>query len=223
MLPADQFGDGVDFIGRERDDGGASRLPRDLAVAGEFELRESRPCDDRRTRQQPLDDRTHCRSAQQQRLVAAAVNGKRALVVLEREGAKRQALWLTLEPKLAWGAWVPFDLPFGTAFDIALAPNGKRLAVLARTERGGIGNVYDLANGKPIASGTVNSLSAEIGFADDNTVALGGFEGLSWIDLATKDPKLSPMTSSSRSRRARCSSGRQRRRCCGNAGSRRSC
>ena len=72
MLAADQFGDGVDFIGRERDDRGASRLARDLAVAGEFELRQPRPCDDGRARQQPLDDRAHGGSAQQQRLVAAA-------------------------------------------------------------------------------------------------------------------------------------------------------
>ena len=72
MLAADQFGDGVDLIGRERDDRGASRLARDLAVAGEFELRQPRPRDDGGARQQPLDDRAHGRSAQQQRLVAAA-------------------------------------------------------------------------------------------------------------------------------------------------------
>ncbi len=133
----------------------------------------------------------------QQRLIAAAVNGKRALVVLERDGSKRQARWLTLEPKLAWGAWIPFDLPFGTTFDIALAPSGNRLAVLARTERSGIGNVYDHTPAKPIASGTFNSVNAEIGFADDNTVALGGFEGLSWIDLTATDPKVSPLVPSS--------------------------
>ena len=72
MLPADQFGDRVDFIGRERNDRRASRLPRDLAVAGEFELRKPRSCDDRRARQQPLDDRPHGRCTQEQRLVAAA-------------------------------------------------------------------------------------------------------------------------------------------------------
>ena len=72
MLPADQFGDGVDFIGRERDDRGASRLARDLAVAGEFELRQPWPGDDGGARQQPLDDRAHRRSPEQQRLVAAA-------------------------------------------------------------------------------------------------------------------------------------------------------
>ncbi len=48
MLAADQFGDRIDFIGRERDDRGSSRLARDLAVAGEFELRQSGTCDDGR-------------------------------------------------------------------------------------------------------------------------------------------------------------------------------
>ena len=72
MLAADQFGDGVDFVGRERDDCCTSRLARDLAVAGEFELREPRSCHDRRARQQPLDDGAHRCSPQQQRLVAAA-------------------------------------------------------------------------------------------------------------------------------------------------------
>jgi hypothetical protein len=71
MLAADQFGDGVDFIGRERDDRGAPRLPRDLAVAGEFEGREPRPRDHGDARQQALDDRSHGRSAKQQRLVSA--------------------------------------------------------------------------------------------------------------------------------------------------------
>ena len=33
-LAADQFGDGVDLVGRERDDGGAPRQPRELLVAG---------------------------------------------------------------------------------------------------------------------------------------------------------------------------------------------
>ena len=45
MLAADQLGDGVDLIGREGDDRGAARLARDLAVAGEFELRQARPRD----------------------------------------------------------------------------------------------------------------------------------------------------------------------------------
>ena len=72
MLALDQLGDGVDLVGRERDDRGAPRLPRQLAVACKFELRQSRPCDDGSAGQQPLDDRAHGGRTQQQRLVAAA-------------------------------------------------------------------------------------------------------------------------------------------------------
>ncbi|MGY3406029.1 hypothetical protein ACVWZV_002142 [Bradyrhizobium sp. GM5.1] len=42
MLAADQLGDGVDLVGREGDDGGAARLPRDLAITREFQLRQAR-------------------------------------------------------------------------------------------------------------------------------------------------------------------------------------
>jgi len=72
MLPADQFGDGVNFIRGERDDRGAPWLPGDLAVAGKFKLRQSRPRNDAGAGQQPLDDRAHGGGAQQQSLVAAA-------------------------------------------------------------------------------------------------------------------------------------------------------
>ena len=72
MLALDQLGDGVDLVRRERDDRGPSRLARDLAVAGEFQLRESRSCDDGGARQQPLDDRPHGGRAEQHGLVAAA-------------------------------------------------------------------------------------------------------------------------------------------------------
>ncbi len=54
MLAPDQLGDRIDLVGRERDDRGAPRLPCDLAVAGEFELRQPRPRDDRGARQQRL-------------------------------------------------------------------------------------------------------------------------------------------------------------------------
>ncbi len=72
MLALDQFGDGVNFISRECHDRGTPRLPRDLAVAGEFKLREPRPGDDAGAGQQSLDDRAHGGSTQQQRFVAAA-------------------------------------------------------------------------------------------------------------------------------------------------------
>ncbi|MBA7474470.1 hypothetical protein ES707_09824 [subsurface metagenome] len=72
MLAADQLGDGVDLVGGERDDRGASRLARDLAVAGELQRRQPRPRHDGRARQQFFDDGPHGGRAQQQRLVAPA-------------------------------------------------------------------------------------------------------------------------------------------------------
>ncbi len=72
MLAADQFCNCIDLVGGERDDRGAARLPRDLSVAGKFELRQPRPGDDVGAGQQPLDDRPHRRGAEQQRLVTAA-------------------------------------------------------------------------------------------------------------------------------------------------------
>ena len=45
-LAADQFRDGVNFVGRECDDGGAARQPRQLFLAGKGELRQARPADD---------------------------------------------------------------------------------------------------------------------------------------------------------------------------------
>ena len=71
-LAADQFGDGIDFFRRERDDGGAARQPRQLFLAGEGQLRQPRPADDAGAGQQPLDDRPHGGGAEHQRLLAAA-------------------------------------------------------------------------------------------------------------------------------------------------------
>ena len=71
-LAADQFGDGIDFLGRERDDGGAPRQPRDLLLAGKFQPREPRPGQHMRARQQALDHRPHRLGAQHQRLLAPA-------------------------------------------------------------------------------------------------------------------------------------------------------
>ena len=71
-LAADQLGDRIDLLGRERDDGGAARQPRDLLLAREGELRQPRPGQDMRARQQPLDHRPHGLGAEHQRLLAAA-------------------------------------------------------------------------------------------------------------------------------------------------------
>ncbi len=71
-LAADQLGDRVDLLGRERDHCGAARQTGQFLLAGEGELREPRPRQHMRARQQPLDHRPHGRGAEHQRLLAAA-------------------------------------------------------------------------------------------------------------------------------------------------------
>ena len=54
---AQHFGERVDLLGREGDDGGARRQPRQLGAAGVAQGREARPADDLRLGQQFADDR----------------------------------------------------------------------------------------------------------------------------------------------------------------------
>ncbi len=71
-LAANQFGDRIDFVGRERDDGRAARQPRHLAVAGKGQLRQARARDDVCAWQQPLDHRPNRGGPENQRFLAAA-------------------------------------------------------------------------------------------------------------------------------------------------------
>ena len=129
-----------------------------------------------------------------QRIVSIAVRGNRALAVLAREGDKRQARWLELAPRLAWGAWIELEGELPGAVDAALSPSGKRMAVLIRNERVVSAHVFDLTGKrKVIASGTFSGTNADVGFIDDDHVALGGFEGISWIDLTVAKPTVTPL------------------------------
>ena len=71
-LTADQFGDRVDLLHRERHDGGAAGKPSDLLFAGEGKLRQPRPGQDMRARQEPLDHRPHGLGAEHQCFLASA-------------------------------------------------------------------------------------------------------------------------------------------------------
>ncbi len=71
-LAADQLGDGVDLVSRERDDGRAARQARDLLLAREGKLRQARTGEHMRARQEPLHHRPHGGGAEHQRLLAAA-------------------------------------------------------------------------------------------------------------------------------------------------------
>lgn len=136
--------------------------------------------------------RSRLASEPAQRIVAVAASGPRAIVLLERDG-KRKVRWLSLAPQLAWGAWIDLDKELAGDLQLALAPGGKRLGVLVRTERNVEGLAFDLATGHAIASTTFNSLDADLGFADDDHVAIGGFDGLAWLDLTAPKEKQAPL------------------------------
>ena len=71
-LAADQLGDRVDLLGRERHDGGAPGQPRQPLLPREGELREPRPGRGVDVGDQVLDQRQHGRGADQQGLFPAA-------------------------------------------------------------------------------------------------------------------------------------------------------
>ncbi len=71
-LATDQFRDGIDFLGRERDDGGAAGKPGNLLFARERELRQARSRQNVGAWQEPLDHRPHRLRAEHQRLLASA-------------------------------------------------------------------------------------------------------------------------------------------------------
>jgi len=129
-------------------------------------------------------------TSQGQRVVDIAVAGSRAVVVIERAGLPRRARWLKLEPKLEWGAWIDLDTDFGGMTDVALSPKATRLALMVSGKNAAqkMPLVFDVAKKKPIATGTPVNVTAEIGFVDDDIVAIGGFDGISWIDLRVAKP-----------------------------------
>ncbi len=72
-LAPDQLGNGIDLLRREGDDGRARGQARDLALAGEDELRQARAGGDVHTGNQLLDQRLHRAGPDQQRLLAPAL------------------------------------------------------------------------------------------------------------------------------------------------------
>ena len=71
-LAADQFGDRINFLGREGDDRRAARQPREFFLAREGELRQARAAHDADARQDALDDRPHGGGAEHERFLASA-------------------------------------------------------------------------------------------------------------------------------------------------------
>jgi hypothetical protein len=119
----------------------------------------------------------------QQRIVDVAVAGNRAIALLDRAGT-RQARWLTLSPRLAWGAWVEPPADGLVGMSIALAPDHKHIALTVQADK--IQRVLVLDDkGKQLATQDFTGGAAELRFADNNLIALAGVQGLSWITIST--------------------------------------
>ncbi|NVB78919.1 MAG: hypothetical protein HOV81_11025 [Kofleriaceae bacterium] len=126
-----------------------------------------------------------------ERVVAIGTAGKRAIALMEWGDGSHGVRWLGLDTTLAWGKPVKLQLDLTAPSEIALSPSGARIAVLSQDQSTVAVKAYDLASGKTLATGATNSATGELGFIDDNVIAVGSLEGISWLDLSAATPTLS--------------------------------
>lgn len=128
-----------------------------------------------------------------QRILAITVAGDKAVAVIESGADKltRRARWLTLGPKLAWGAWLKLGDDVSTL--LAVSPSGKRLATLATSAPGtqALLTLFDTATGKPLAT-QVDQAPIGLGFVDDDHLALGINGSIAWAKLDLNAPVQRP-------------------------------
>jgi hypothetical protein len=127
-----------------------------------------------------------------QRIVSIGVSHDRAIAIIEKEAAKRSVRWLTLEPALAWGATI--DVGGDAGQEIALSPGATRYAVHSKDDRISTVQLIDVAKKKVIASSPVAPTGVDLGFVDDDVLAIGTFEGINWIDATLPMPVMSQVT-----------------------------
>jgi len=123
------------------------------------------------------------------RVISLAVSGERVITIVD--AGKRRARWLTVAPKLAWGAWLK-DGPVLGDF-VALSPTGKRFATIIeaadKTPEQIV--VVDAVTGKLVGSTPGHDT---VGFVDDDHLAIGGPSGIVWFDLTKPTADSTPPT-----------------------------
>ncbi|HLL21358.1 MAG TPA: hypothetical protein VK427_04460, partial [Kofleriaceae bacterium] len=125
-----------------------------------------------------------------QRIVALTANANRAVAVIEANSPPtRRARWVTLSPRLAWGAFVDGSDELGT--NVTLSPSGKRIASLADLAMFGPSAVVLDASGKLVASAPAAGATG-IALPDDEHLALGFPSGVQWVDLTTGHARRAP-------------------------------
>ena len=134
-----------------------------------------------------------------QRMLDLAVTGKRALALVETIAngkTVRKARWLALEPKLAWGGWLPASAALGE--QLAVSPGGTRYATLVHDDK---------PNGQQLERAVVlddkgavlldkpapNVL--ELGFSDDEHLGLAQPGAITWLSWSkVEQPPTTPPT-----------------------------
>lgn len=124
-----------------------------------------------------------------ERVITIAVAGKRAIALIEKDATTRVLRWLTLQPSLAWGATLKLDDP-NRGDKLALSPHATRLAVIHNdtTARATSVQIIDIATGKTLSSAPVQATS-ELGFVDDDQLAIGTQQGVAWLDTKAGQAK----------------------------------
>jgi hypothetical protein len=112
-----------------------------------------------------------------QRIVNIAANGTKAIAVVDADDGTKTLVHELSLPKLAWGP--ALDVGGDVLAPIAITRSGKRIALETATQ------LRVLEAGKPIFTQPVQN-AVEIGFGDENRLALGIGNGVTWLDLAQK-------------------------------------
>ena len=123
-----------------------------------------------------------------QRLVNLAARGKMVVAVVDvmaGSASKRLVRQLELAPKLAWDK--PIDVGGEAMGPVAISRSGTRIAAAvsfldSKTKEI---RVIELATGRTLASQPIDT-ALEIGFVDDEHVAVGIGNGVTWIVVKSK-------------------------------------
>jgi hypothetical protein len=121
-----------------------------------------------------------------QRVLDVAVAGTHAAALierLERGVATRTVRMFELEPKPAWGAWLPASFEVGSR--IALSPGATRYASVSFDEKGAKSHiiVFDAVKGDVVGDHDVTGEIGELAFTDEEHVALAGAGALMWLTV----------------------------------------
>lgn len=125
-----------------------------------------------------------------QRLVTLAAHGKMAVTVVDvmaGSASKRLVRQLEITPKLAWDK--PIDVGGEALGTVAISRSGKRIAAAVNflDRKTKEIRVIEPATGRTLISQPIET-TLELGFTDEDHLALGIGNGVTWIDITKKKP-----------------------------------